>query len=398
MTQEPIAAVFRAEYGRAVAVLTRTLGDIDVAEDAVADAFAAALERWPAEGAPPTPAGWIITTARNRAIDQLRRASAGALKQAAAAIVNAPAERVEEGAVNDDQLRLVFTCCHPALARPAQVALTLRLLGGLSTPEIARAFLVPEATVAQRIVRAKAKIRVDRIPYRVPHDADLPERLDAVLAVLFLIFNEGYVATAGPDLIRPDLCAEAIRLARLMVELMPGEPEAAGLLALMLLTEARRSARTDATGALVRLADQDRSRWNWDFVAEGRVLVRACLRINRPGRYQLLAAINAVHTDPVTDWTQVLGLYDQLIHLDPGPVVALNRAVAVAEVEGPAAALLLIDELHLDHYHLLHAIRGDLLTRLGRSDEARQAFGTAARLTHNEAERAYLFARRDATA
>ncbi|GAA2048630.1 RNA polymerase sigma factor [Catenulispora yoronensis] len=394
MTPQDIAAVFRAEYGRAVAVLVRMLGDIGLAEDAVADAFETALAKWPAD-APPHPAGWIITTARNRAVDHLRRESARPRKHAEAALISAPAEPTEEDAVPDDRLRLVFTCCHPALGRPAQVALTLRLLGGLTTPEIARAFLVPEATMAQRLVRAKAKIRDARIPYRIPTEAELPERLAAVLAVLYLIFNEGYVSAFGTDLARGDLCLEAIRQARVLVELMPDEPEPAGLLALMLLTEARRPARTDANGALVRLADQDRSRWDADLIAQGRAIVRTCLRRNQPGRFQLLAAINAVHTDPATDWRQVLALYDHLLHFDPGPVVILNRAVAVAELNGPEAALQQIEDLDLGTYHLFHAIRGDLLSRLGRTAEARQAFDTAAALTGNRTEHAYLTARRD---
>ncbi|MGZ0150790.1 RNA polymerase sigma factor [Kribbella sp. WER1] len=389
-----LEAIFRAEHGRAVAVLTRVFGDLEIAEDAVQDAFAAALEKWPESGVPPSPAGWIITTARNRAIDRLRRESARADKHAQAALLHAEAEPVEEGAVHDDRLRLIFTCCHPALALNVRVALTLRMLGGLSTTEIARAFLVPEPTMAQRLVRAKAKIKVAGIPYRVPYEADLPERVRGVLAVVYLIFNEGYAASSGETLVRDELAAEAIRLGRLLVDLMPDEPEAVGLLALMLLQQSRRPARVAADGSLIRLRDQDRTAWDRDLIAEGHELVRRCLRRNQPGPYQLQAAINAVHADAATadatDWPQILQLYDHLLTLDPTPVVALNRAVVVAEVDGPAAALALVDELSLDTYYLSHAIRADLLTRLGRTAEAQPAYETAATLTTNQAERAFL--------
>jgi len=394
MTADEIADVFRHEYGRAVAVLTRVFGDIAAAEDAVSEAFAVAVQHWPQSGPPPSPAGWIITTARNRAIDQLRREAARGDKQAAAAELHVQAEPVEEGAVRDDQLRLLFTCCHPALAPQSQVALTLRLLGGLTTPEIARAFLVPEPTIAQRIVRAKGKIRDARIAYRVPEEADLPERLASVLAVVYLVFNEGYTATAGPELIRPDLCAEAIRLGRTLVELMPDEPEAAGLLALMLLTEARRPARTDSDGNLVPLPEQDRTSWTSELIDEGQQLVRACLRRNAPGPYQIQAAIQAVHSaaaDPAsTQWDQVVVLYDQLLALNPSPVVALNRAVAIAELDGPRVALELIDNLPLTDYHVFHAVRAVLLARLGHDDDAATAYAAALDCTANQAEQAFL--------
>ena len=379
-----------------MAVLVRHFGDIDVAEEAVQDAFTVAVQRWPSAGVPPSPVGWIITTARNRAIDRLRREASREDRHghAAALLAAREAEEEEEGVVRDERLRLIFTCCHPALGVAAQVALTLRLLGGLTTAEIARAFLMPEATMAQRLVRAKGKIRDAKIPYRVPSDSDLADRVRAVLAAIYLIFNEGYAATSGDRLVREDLCAEAIRLGRLMAELMPGEPEVMGLLGLMLLIESRRATRTTAAGDLVRLADQNRALWNRDLIAEGQAIVRRCLERNRPGPYQIQAAINAVHSDALvasaTDWRQILQLYDRLLSIAPGPVVALNRAVAVAEVEGPHAALALVDALDLDGYYLFHAIRADLLRRLGRNDEAARAYAAAIARTDNARERDFL--------
>jgi RNA polymerase sigma-70 factor, ECF subfamily len=404
-----VEAVFRREYGRCVATLIRFLGDIDAAEEAVQDAFTVAVARWPSEGQPPNPGAWIVTTARNRAIDRLRRESVRAERHAQADhLYGAVAQAAEDDAVAreegetvpDDRLRLIFTCCHPALNQPAQVALTLRLLGGLETPEIARAFLVPEATMAQRIVRAKRKIRDTRLPYRVPAEAELPARLTPVLAVTYLIFNEGYAATAN-SLMRLDLCAEGIRLARVLAELMPDEPEAQGLLALLLLLHARSAARLTADGSLVRLAEQDRRLWDRGLMAEGQAIVRACVERGRPGPYQIQAAINAVHSVAPsfdkTDWHAILTLYNQLYALTPTPVVALNRAVALAEVRGPAAGLAAVDDLRssgLDSYYLFHAARADLLRRLGRTAEAATAYETARSLTANPVEQAFLDARR----
>jgi RNA polymerase sigma-70 factor (ECF subfamily) len=388
--------VFRREYGRAVAVLVRSLRDISMAEEAVQDAFEAALEHWPAGGIPPAPAGWIITTARNRAIDTLRREATRSERHAGALQLAEPDE-VEEHDVRDERLRLIFTCCHPALAPEARVALTLRMLGGLDTGEIARAFLVPETTMAQRLSRAKAKIRDAGIPYRVPEAGELPARLGAVLAVVYLVFNEGYSASSGPELLRDELCDEAIRLGRVLLELMPQEAEVLGLLALMLLIDARRTARRDAAGALVRLADQDRSAWRRPLIQEGQGLLRLCLAQNRPGPYQLQAAINAVHSDAPdatrTDWRQILALYDQWMTIAPAPLVALNRAVVVAEIDGPALALRLVDELGFERYHLFHAIRADLLRRLGRDSEAASAYLLAIEGCGNARERKFLESR-----
>jgi RNA polymerase sigma-70 factor (ECF subfamily) len=388
-----IGRIFREESGRSVAALIRVFGDIDVAEDAVQEAFAIATSKWPGDGLPPNPGGWITTTARNRAIDRLRRESRGRELLSEVAVLSPgtsdPGIPEEAGTVEDDRLRLIFTCCHPALSTEAQVALTLRLLGGLSTREVARSFLVTEQTMAVRLVRAKRKIRAARIPYRVPGDRELAGRLRPVLAVVYLIYTAGLTSPAEPG-----LCPEAIRLARILATLMPDEPEVAGLLALLLLTESRRASRTRPDGSLVLLGEQDRRRWDRALIEEGQAIVRRCLRRNQPGAYQLQAAINAVHADAAaaaqTDWPQIAALYNHLYAVAPTPVVALNRAIAIGEVQGPAAALALVDELHLDNYHLFHATRADLLHRLGSDSEATAAYQRAASMAPTPAERDFL--------
>ena len=397
-----IARVHREEWSRVVAGLARRVRDLDLAEEMAAEAFAIAVERWPVDGIPPNPGGWLTTTATRRAIDRLRRESRREQKQREALMLSDPSEPAgPAGAIDDDRLRLVFTCCHPALAMEARVALTLRLVGGLTMPEIARAFLVSETAMGRRITRAKAKIAAARIPYRVPSPEDLPARVTGVLAVLYLIFNEGYLASdPEQDAVRADLTAEAIRLTRLVMGLLPADGETAGLLALMLLTEARRPARVSAGGELVPLAEQDRFAWDRALIAEGHALVRARLASGQaPGRYQLLAAINAVHTDAPdvrdTDWSQVVALYDQLAVLDPSPIVRLNRAIAISERDGPAAALAEIDDLPLAGYRPFHTTHAHLLRRLGRDAQARAAYDRAIELAGNSAETVYLVRRRD---
>jgi len=410
---DAITRAHREEWARVVASLAKRFGDLDIAEEAAAEAFATAVERWPADGIPPNPGGWLTTTASRKAIDRIRREKKRDDKYREAMLVSDipdPHEPLASlGAIDDERLRLLFTCCHPALALDARVALTLRMVGGLTVPEIARAFLVEESAMARRITRAKDKIRDAGIPFRMPSAGDLPVRVDGVLTVLFLVFNEGYLAT-GPDTdpVRAELTAEAIRLTRLIRTLLPGDGEVAGMLALMLLTEARRPARLSSSGELVTLDEQDRGAWDAALIQEGHQLVRERLRAisasdggEAPGRYQVLAAINAVHTSARdirdTDWSQVVALYDQLVALDPSPIVALNRAVAVAELDGPEVALASIDRLEgaLSGYHPYHATRADLLRRLSRSAESRAAYDRAIELSGNTAETAYLTRRRD---
>ena len=393
-----IDRVFREEWSRVVAVMARAFRDLDLAEDAAQQAFVEAATSWPRTGIPESPGAWITAVARRRAIDRIRRESVRGDKQHQAATISKtggwPDFDLGGESVNDDVLRLVFTCCHPALAAPAQVALTLRLVAGVETAAIARAFLVPEATMTQRLVRAKRKIRAAKVPFRMPEDTQLPDRLAAALAVIFLAYNEGYIATSGDELDRPDMCAEAVDLARLIVKLMPDEPEARGLLALMLFTTARRPARVGEDGSLVLLADQDRSRWDVLLITEGQELVRKCLRQDRPGQYQLHAAINAVHTDAATfadtDWRQILALYDQLVKIGPTPVIELNRAVAVAEVHGPEVAIDAVEHLDLNGYYLWHSVRADLFRRVGRFAEAERGYQLAIETTENAAERQVL--------
>jgi RNA polymerase sigma-70 factor (ECF subfamily) len=389
-----VERVFREVYGQAVATLVRVFGDITLAEDAVQDAFVVASDRWPTDGIPPNPAGWIITTARNRAIDVVRRSARGReLIEELGATGETATSLEDDGPVTDDQLRLIFTCCHPALRTEHQVALTLRLLGGLSVAEVARSFLVSESTMAKRLVRAKYKIKAARIPYRVPADADLPERLRSVLSVVYLIYNTG-----ADDAERATLRGDAIRLARALVDLMPDEPESTGLLALMLLSESRIPARTDR-GALVRLRDQDRTLWDHTLIEEGHAIVRVCIRRDRPGPFQIQAAIQAVHCNAasfeMTDWPQIVTLYDQLFSFMPTPVVALNRAIAIGEVEGPAATLAVLDDIagDLENYHLLHATRAEMLRRLGDPTAAGAAYERAAELAVTEVDRRFLMDR-----
>ena len=401
--REAITQTHRDEWARVVAALTRRFGDLDIAEEAAAEAFAKAVERWPTNGLPPNPGAWLTTTATHTAIDRIRRESKRDDKQKEARVLFDGDPPGPVGAIDDDRLRLIFTCCHPALAMETRVALTLRMVGGLTVPEIARAFLVQESAMGRRITRAKEKIRAARIPYQVPSAEDLPARVSGVLAVLFLVFNEGYLATgSGTDPVRHELTAEAIRLTRLIRALLPDDGEVAGLLALMLLTEARRPARVSASGELITLDEQDRGAWDAALVAEGHQLVRECLAAGvPPGRYQILAAINAVHTSASdirdTDWSHVVALYDQLVRLDPSPVVSLNRAIAIGELDGPQVALAAVDLLEdkLTGYHAYHATRADLLRRLGRSEESRAAYDKAIELAGNTAETAYLTRRRD---